>query len=91
MAEKDSTTIIEGEEPQGRLWKKLFRIQGLADILYYAANCNEELSSVSVEEVAMQIDDLAREAMDVLNDLTDKKLKTTAGEIPEAPLPIELQ
>ena len=86
MAERDSTTMIKGEEHDGQLWRKLWRIRGLADILYCAASENENLPGASVEEVACMIYDLADEAQEDL-----EKCKTTKKEPPEASPLIELQ
>ena len=90
MAEKDSTTM---NEQFNQVREKLFRIQGLLDILRCAGSENEELPGPSVERVADTMYDLVDETIEVLEALErgTKESKIPVKEPPEAPLPVELQ
>jgi hypothetical protein len=85
MAENQFTTITPKNGPQEHLWTRLFRIQGLAEILHTAANTNEKLSGEAVAEFALMVDELSREAMNDLSGICDETKRNIAvGKTSEA-------
>jgi hypothetical protein len=89
MAEDQFTTITRKNGPQEHLWARLFRIQGLAEILHPAANTNEELSGEAVAEVAMMINELSREAMNALSEFCDETKHNIAVGKPSEATPLD--
>ncbi len=89
MAKDQLTTITPQNGPQEHLWTRLFRIQGLSKILHTAANTNEELSGEAVDEVAMMINELSREAMNDLSDICDETKHNIAVGKPSEAAPLD--